>query len=92
MSYFLVNSSIPLTNSGSGFEPNSMSTVSFNALNPVNNMNIDTNILTYPSIDIFPNFATIADKKTTNVDITSDMLSYAFPFIASELIIFAIFL
>ena len=42
MSYFLLNSSISFTNSGSGFVPNNMSTVSFRALNPVNRINMET--------------------------------------------------
>ena len=92
MSYFLANSSIPFTNSASGFCPNSKSIISFIARIPVINMKIDTNKLTYPSIETPANFATNADIKTANVDIESDMLSYAVPFIAAEFIVLAIFL
>ena len=55
-------------------------------------MNIDTKKLMYPSIDISNTLATMADIRTAVVEITSDILSYEFPFIAAESIVFAIFL
>ena len=73
------------------FIPKSKSIVSFNALKPVISIKIETSILMYPSIVIPKFFDIIADTKTTIVEIASDILSYAFPFIAVEFINLAIF-